>query len=118
MKPFALLLALALPASADSIKLRDGTVVEGQFLGASQSEIFFHRTGRSDFLGRLVIPIGQVESLAFSAPPSSVSASAKAPKSLLGYLTTIFATAWLSNSSVTRTATVASVPAGRSTRNR
>ena len=112
MKVAAILLAVALTASADVITLRDGTVVDGQFLGASQSEIFFHRDGATDFLGRLVVPIGQVQSLVFSSPSQQ---SAQTQPSRLRYWMTTLATAWFANSSATRTAIVASPATGRST---
>jgi hypothetical protein len=116
MKVLAILLAIALTASADVIRLRDGTVVEGQFLGASQSEIWFHRSGATDFLGRLVVPVEQVQSLVFSS--DAQQSAATRPRSVFRYWTTILATAWFANSSAMRTAIVTSPVAGRSTSTR
>jgi hypothetical protein len=115
MKVLLALLLCVFALNADSLKLRDGRTYDGQFLGATRSEIWFQRDGEHDFMGTLVVPVGQVEALTFS--PSSESARVKPPASKVGwrYLTTILATAWFSNSSATRTATVASPLLLRST---
>jgi hypothetical protein len=42
---FAMTIAAALAARADSLQLKDGTTYLGKYLGGSQTEIWFHRQG-------------------------------------------------------------------------
>ena len=49
-------------ASADSLQLKDGTVYQGNYLGGSQTEIYFHRSG--DALP-LSVPVTIVQALKF-----------------------------------------------------
>jgi len=50
---------------ADTLKLRDGRTLSGQFLGATRSEIWFQRELPAEVLGKEAFPIMQVESLTF-----------------------------------------------------
>jgi hypothetical protein len=70
-------LALIMPtATADELHLRDGTVMEGSYIGGSQKEIWFQRTPA----GPEVFQLFLVESLKFNSIPTlAPSASAVAP---------------------------------------
>jgi len=52
-------------AHADTLKLRDGRTLSGQFLGATRSEIWFQRDVPGEVLGKEAFPVLQVESLTF-----------------------------------------------------
>lgn len=57
---------------ADVLRLRDGSVLIGQFVAGSQNEIWFHR----EVQGTMVYPLSQVDTLAFGSVmirPSSFS---------------------------------------------
>ena len=54
-----------LGARADTLKLRDGRILSGQFLGATRSEIWFQRDMPGEVLGKEAFPVMQVESLTF-----------------------------------------------------
>jgi hypothetical protein len=73
------LAALMTPVvSADELHLRDGTVIEGSYIGGSQKEIWFQRTPAAPE----VFPLFLVESLKFSSGPTlapGTSASGAAP---------------------------------------
>jgi len=99
----------------DVLRLRNGTEFTGHYIGGTKTEIWFEREGMVSTTE--VIPTSLVEGLRFE--PGSVSpavaqvppAKSQAP-TWLGYLRTVFATAWFPYASSTRTATVTS-PAGR-----
>jgi hypothetical protein len=59
------LLGFSLTAKADMLRLRDGRIFTGQFLGATRTEILFKADAAGDFLGAVTYPITQVESLVF-----------------------------------------------------
>jgi len=62
---FLMLFGGALLLNADTLVLRDGRAVPGTFLGASTSQIqFMAATGQT-----LKIPVGEILSITFSAPP-------------------------------------------------
>ena len=56
---------VAFAAKADMLKLRDGRMFTGQFLGATKTEIWFQRDPPSDILATQAFPIAQIESLIF-----------------------------------------------------
>src|SRR3981081_3963189 len=62
---FVLIGLTCLTASADTLRLRDGRILNGQFLGATRSEIWFQRDVPGEILGKEAFPIMQVESLVF-----------------------------------------------------
>jgi hypothetical protein len=104
-------------ARGDVLRLRNGTEFTGHYIGGTKTEIWFEREGMVNTTE--VIPTSLVEGLKFE--PGSVSpAVAQVPsvksqppaQTWLGYLRTVFATAWFPYASSTRTATVTS-PAGR-----
>ena len=56
---------ISIGARADTLKLRDGRILSGQFLGATRSEIWFQRDVPGEVLGKEAFPVLQVESLTF-----------------------------------------------------
>ena len=60
-----LLGAIALTARADILRLRDGRMFTGNFLGATRSEIWFQQDTPGQFMGTSAYPVDQVESLTF-----------------------------------------------------
>jgi hypothetical protein len=56
---------ICLSAKADILKLRDGRMLTGVFLGATRSEIWFQSDAPGDVLGTAAFPVEQVESLTF-----------------------------------------------------
>lgn len=56
---------VCLSANGDVLKLRDGRVVAGQFLGATRAEIWFQREVPGEVIGTMAYPVGQVESVVF-----------------------------------------------------
>jgi hypothetical protein len=65
---------MCIAARADTLKLRDGRTLSGQFLGATRSEIWFQRDVPGEVLGKEAFPVMQVESLTFG--PSTQSGTA------------------------------------------
>ena len=72
--PAAFLLA-TLVSGADTLKLRDGRVLSGQFVGATRSEVWFQADNQGEFSGVLTFPIAQIATLAFepAVKPSGVT---------------------------------------------
>src|ERR1700719_3629258 len=70
---------LCMAASADTLRLRDGRTLSGQFLGASRSEIWFQRDVPGEVLGKEAFPVMQVESLTFGPNAQTGSAHFKNP---------------------------------------
>ena len=62
--PAAFLLA-SFASGADTLKLRDGRSVTGQFVGATRSEVWFQADNQAEFSGVLAFPVVQVASVAF-----------------------------------------------------
>jgi hypothetical protein len=62
--PAAVLLA-SLASGADTLKLRDGRSLTGQFVGATRSEVWFQADNQGEFSGVLAFPVAQVASVAF-----------------------------------------------------
>jgi len=65
IRMLALIGLACVAANADILKLRDGRMYNGQFLGATRTEIWFQRDAPGDVLGAAAYPIAQVESLTF-----------------------------------------------------
>ena len=59
---------------ADILRLRDGRMITGQFLGATRSEIWFKCEIPGDVLGATAYPVEQVESLTFGPTPKQSKA--------------------------------------------
>jgi hypothetical protein len=70
---------ICMVASADTLRLRDGRTLSGQFLGASRSEIWFQRDVPGEVLGKEAFPVMQVESLTFGPNAQTGSAHFKNP---------------------------------------
>jgi hypothetical protein len=62
--PAAFLLA-SFASGADTLKLRDGRSLTGQFVGATRSEVWFQADNQGEFSGVMAIPVAQVASVAF-----------------------------------------------------
>ena len=58
-------LVVCCSVKADILRLRDGRMFTGSFLGASRSEIWFQRDAPGQVIGTGAYPIEQVESLTF-----------------------------------------------------
>jgi hypothetical protein len=74
-----LILLTCLIASADTLRLRDGRILSGQFLGATRSEIWFQRDVPGEVLGKEAFPVMQVESLTFG-PTAQAAISPPSPQ--------------------------------------
>ena len=111
-----LLCGLSGLATADVLRLRNGTEFTGRYIGGTKTEIWFERDGMVPTTE--VIPTSLVEGLRFESEtgsPANAQMSRPAqsvPQAWLAYLRTVFAVAWFPYASSTRTASVSS-PAGR-----
>lgn len=74
-------------ANADTLKLRDGRILSGQFLGATRSEIWFQRDMPGEILGKEAFPVMQVESLTFG-PTQRAVVTLRPPQPRRAVLTT------------------------------
>src|SRR3984893_3731416 len=61
-------------ASADTLQLKDGRVIQGRFLGGTQASVQFEENGKID-----LYDVGQVISITFTGGPSAPSATQTAP---------------------------------------
>jgi hypothetical protein len=61
----AAFLLVSLASGADTLKLRNGRAVTGQFVGATRSEVWFQADNQAEFTGVLAFPVAQVASVAF-----------------------------------------------------
>jgi hypothetical protein len=61
----ALIGVMCITGRADTLKLRDGRTLSGQFLGATRAEIWFQGDVPGEVLGKEAFPVMQVESLTF-----------------------------------------------------
>lgn len=68
---------VCLSARADILRLRDGRMITGNFLGATRTEIWFQRDTPGDLMGTTAYPVEQVESLTFG--PVARQSSAEPP---------------------------------------
>lgn len=60
---------------ADILRLRDGRMITGQFLGATRTEIWFKGETPGDIVGPASYPVDQVESLTFGPAPKQSQAA-------------------------------------------
>src|SRR5262249_53457118 len=65
---------VCLTAKADILRLRDGRMITGSFLGATRTEIWFQRDTPGDVISTGAYPIEQVESLTFGPAVRQASA--------------------------------------------
>jgi hypothetical protein len=68
------LVLFSLPASADTLQLRDGRVVQGRFLGGTQASVQFESNGKID-----LYDVDQVISITFTGGPPASSENRTAP---------------------------------------
>ena len=68
------LVLISIPASADTLQLKDGRVVQGRFLGGTQASVQFESSGKID-----LYDVDQVISITFTGTPSSSSEMRSAP---------------------------------------
>jgi len=73
----ALIGLMCIAARGDTLKLRDGRTLSGQFLGATRAEIWFQRDVPGEVLGKEAFPVMQVESLTFG--PNAQAGKSSAP---------------------------------------
>ena len=73
---FTGLVLFSVSASADTLQLRDGRVVQGRFLGGTQASVQFESSGRID-----LYDVDQVISITFTGAPSAPSEMRNAPPS-------------------------------------
>src|ERR1700674_793435 len=65
MRVLLLIGVMCMAGRADTLRLRDGRTLSGQFLGATRAEIWFQRDVPGEVLGKEAFPVLQVESLTF-----------------------------------------------------
>jgi hypothetical protein len=65
---------MSVSASADTLQLKDGRVIQGRFLGGTQASVQFEENGKID-----LYDVGQVISITFTGGPSAPSATQTAP---------------------------------------
>src|SRR5579871_2414629 len=56
---------VGITARADILRLRDGRMFTGNFLGATRTEIWFQRDTPGDIIGAAPYPVDSVESVTF-----------------------------------------------------
>ena len=78
LRAIAALAVFASVAHADTLRLRDGTVIIGNYVGGSQTEIWFQRSPA----GAEAFPLFAVESLRFGNLLGSSTPSLPAPSAL------------------------------------
>jgi hypothetical protein len=66
---------VCLTARADILRLRDGRLFTGNFLGATRTEIWFQPDTPGEIIGAAAYPVAQVESVTFGPVPSQSPAS-------------------------------------------
>ncbi|HLH39050.1 MAG TPA: hypothetical protein VKX39_07870 [Bryobacteraceae bacterium] len=67
---------------ADILRLRDGRMITGQFMGATQTEIWFKAETPGEAFGAAAYRVEEVESLTFGPAPGSVASNHEAPATL------------------------------------
>ena len=65
---------------ADILRLRDGRMLTGQFLGATRTEIWFQCDTPGNVLGARAFPVEQVESVTFGPAPKQSKADRRVKK--------------------------------------
>jgi len=68
------LVLFSVSASADTLQLKDGRVVQGKFLGGTQASVQFESNGKID-----LYDVNQVISITFTGAPTSSSGTRTAP---------------------------------------
>ena len=112
MKFLVLVLAIAGALRADILRLRDGRMFTGSFLGATRTEIWFQNETPGDYLGAAAYPVEQVESLTFG-PAARQSKTALETSAAEVRRTNIRGTFMISSPDVR-----ANLPSGETPRNR
>jgi hypothetical protein len=78
MRIISSLFALALIAyGADTLQLRDGRTLTGQFVGATRVQVWFQQDGQAETAGPAVFPVAQVVSVGFDPAGSPLGPSAE-----------------------------------------
>ena len=70
-----LIAVICVTLRADILRLRDGRMITGQFLGATRTEIWFKGDSPGDIVGATAYPVEQVESLTFGPTPKQSKAA-------------------------------------------
>src|SRR5258708_21217253 len=65
---------ISVSASADTLQMKDGRVIQGRFLGGTQASVQFEANGKID-----LYDVGQVLSITFTGAPTASSAMPAAP---------------------------------------
>jgi len=65
---------MTVSASADTLQMKDGRVIQGRFLGGTQASVQFEANGKID-----LYDVGQVLSITFTGAPTAPSASRIVP---------------------------------------
>lgn len=65
---------MSVSASADTLQMKDGRVIQGRFLGGTQASVQFEANGKID-----LYDVGQVLSITFTGAPTAPSASRIVP---------------------------------------
>jgi hypothetical protein len=65
---------MSIPASADTLQMKDGRVIRGRFLGGTQANVQFESNGKID-----LYDVDQVISITFTGPPTDSSEMRTAP---------------------------------------
>jgi hypothetical protein len=68
------LILFSVSASADTLQLKDGRVIQGKFLGGTQASVQFESNGKID-----LYDVNQVISITFTGAPTSSSGTRTAP---------------------------------------
>jgi hypothetical protein len=68
------LILFSVSASADTLQLKDGRVIQGKFLGGTQASVQFEANGKID-----LYDVNQVISITFTGAPTSSSGTRNAP---------------------------------------
>src|ERR1700675_1653123 len=79
MRVLLLMCVMCMLGRADTLKLRDGRTLSGQFLGATRAEIWFQRDVPGEVLGKEAFPVMQIESLTFGPGAQAVGGHFKNP---------------------------------------
>jgi|HubBroStandDraft_2_1064218.scaffolds.fasta_scaffold615282_2 hypothetical protein len=81
---FLLIVLIGMPAAkADILRLRDGRMFTGQFLGATKEQIWFQSDAPANMIGPTAYSVVQVESLTFGPAEKQSGAAKTAPPSCI-----------------------------------
>lgn len=70
-------LLFSVPASADTLQMKDGRVVQGKFLGGTQASVQFEVSGKIE-----LFDVAQIISLTFTGPATASAMPAAAPAAM------------------------------------